>query len=144
VNLIPAFYISDTQPISAPQAKSTSGTGLISGPGVGFSLFSDPPQAQKTTHRTSADTILNNLFIDVPYFREKAEEFRINPVGYGLEVLWTILELDLVHIHDEEVTVIFLDPVLVTLVEAGKVVDPDAALIFPAPLLDLRDQVRDG
>ena len=75
------------------------------------------------------------------HFWEKAEELGVDPVRNDLEVLRTILELDLVNIDDQKVTVIFLDPVLVTLVKAGQVVDPDAALLVPAPFLDLGDEI---
>ena len=40
--------------------------------------------------------------------------------------------------------VIFGDPVVVALVEARKIVDADAAFIFPASLLNLRHQIRNG
>ena len=63
--------------------------------------------------------MVRNLFIYLLHFREKTEEFGIDPVGYRLEILRTVLELDVIHVDDEEMTVIFLDPVFVTLVQAG-------------------------
>ena len=65
------------------------------------------------------------------HFWEKAKELGVDPIRNDLEVLRTILELDLVNIDDQKVTVIFLDPVLVTLVKSGQVVDPDAAQSLP-------------
>ena len=50
---------------------------------------------------------------------EEAEQFGVDPVRDDLEVLRAVLELDLVHIDDQEMTVIFLNPILIALVKAG-------------------------
>ena len=51
----------------------------------------------------------NRLLINRMDLWEKAEEFSVNLVGDLLEILRTILELDLIDIDDQQMTVIFLD-----------------------------------
>ena len=84
------------------------------------------------------------LFGDRLYLREKTVQGGIYLVGDVLEVLRTVLELDVVHIDNQELAVIAGNPVLIALVEACQLVDTDAALIFPAPLLDLSHQIRNA
>ena len=73
---------------------------------------------------------------------EKTVEFCIYLVDDLLENLWTILELDTVHVKDEQILHVILDPVLISLIQAGDIVDTDALLILASTLLDLADEVR--
>ena len=77
------------------------------------------------------------------FVREKAEELGVDLIDNLLEVLRTVLELDAVHIKDKKLVRIVVYPVLITLVQTGNVVDPDALFVLASPLLDLADEVRD-
>ena len=76
-------------------------------------------------------------------FWEESEELGVDLVDDLLEVLRTVFELDAVHIKDEQVVLVVLDPVFVALVQTGDIVDSDALLILASSLLDLADEVRD-
>ena len=76
--------------------------------------------------------------------REKSVEFGVDHVGYLLEVLRPVAELDLVGVDDQELPRVVGYPLLVFLVEPGQVVDAYGLLIVAAALLDLGDEVGDG
>ena len=76
--------------------------------------------------------------------REKPVQLCVYHIGDLLEVLGAVAELDVVGVHDQEVSLVVLDPVLVLLVQAGQVLDAYALLVVAAALLDLGDERGDG
>ena len=73
---------------------------------------------------------------------EKAEKFGVYLVANFAEILRVALELQTVDVKDEQAALVVLDPVFVSLVETGDVVDADALLVLASPLLNLADEVR--
>ena len=77
------------------------------------------------------------------FFREETEKFSIDLIDHLLEVLRTVFELYAVHIKDEQVVLIILDPVFISLVKTCNIVYTDALLVLAASLLDLAYEIRD-
>ena len=60
------------------------------------------------------------------FFREEAEELCVDLVDDLLEVFRTVFELDPVHVKDEQVVLVVLDPVFVALVQTCDIVDKES------------------
>ena len=90
---------------------------------------------------------LSGIFTKIKSFtftREKPEELGIYHAGDSLEILLLVAELVAVSVNDEEMALVILDPVLILVVQAGEIVNPDGLLILAAALLNLLYKIRDG
>ena len=90
---------------------------------------------------------LSGIFTKIKSFtftREKSEELGIYHAGDGLEILLPVAELVAVGVNDEEMALVILYPVLILVVQAGEIVNPDGLLILASALLNLRYKIRDG
>ena len=74
--------------------------------------------------------------------REKAVEFGIDAVGDGGEVLGAVLEVEIVSLNCQDLAVIFIDSLVVTVVQAAEIFKAHGLLVVAATFLDLRHEVR--
>lgn len=75
---------------------------------------------------------------------EQAVEFCVYFVDYHTEVFGVVGKIEFVDVHDKEFSfVVFRDPVVIALVEAGEIVQTNGILVFSAATLYLADERGD-
>ena len=61
---------------------------------------------------------------------EKTEEAGIDLIDHLLKIFRTVLELDTVHIQNKQIVLVILDPILISFVQTGNIVNTDTLLIY--------------
>ena len=82
--------------------------------------------------------------ISLLYAAKQTEEVGIDVVGDLEEVGGILLEVASVAVDDYEVALVVLDPVLVSTIEAGEIVERHGLLIVASALMDVVDEVGQG
>ena len=71
------------------------------------------------------------------YVLEETVKLGVNLVGYHGKVFRTVLVVQIVGLDDKDLSLIVLDPLLVSFIQVAEVLDADALLIVPSSFLNL-------
>ena len=69
--------------------------------------------------------------------REEAVELGIDAVGDGGEVLGAVLEVEIIGLDGQDLAVIFIDPLVITVVQAAEIFKAHGLLVVAATFLKI-------
>src|SRR5687768_9862241 len=76
--------------------------------------------------------------------REKVIQFQVDAIHYGGKVFHTFYEVEIIHIDDQQLTLLVLTyPGFVVLIQVLEVVKPDGIFVISSALFNLLDEFRD-